>query len=89
MHALTDKTHLNNSLHHIQKHTPVSLADPLELGGDEAGEERPDAAPVYEGFSHAPHPHVNVSWGAVELQQSAGQVFVVQNYSQLSLVPRS
>lgn len=69
-----------------RSHSPVSLADFLELGGDEAGKQRTHAAITDERLGHAGQPHVDVVGGAVQRQQPAGQVGVVQDLAQLPQV---
>ncbi len=66
---------------------PVTLADPLELYCDEAGEQRPHTAAADKRLRHASQPDVNVVGRTVVLQQPAGQVGVVQDLSELRLVP--
>ena len=65
---------------------PVSLADVLELVGDEAGEQRAHTASPDEGFCHSSHPHVDVAGCSIQLQEPGRQACVVQNLSQLCLV---
>lgn len=64
-------------------HLPVSIADPLELLAQEAGQERPHSASFYQGLSNGPYPDVNVVRGLVEIQQLAGQPLVPQHSTQL------
>lgn len=65
---------------------PVTLADPLELSCDEAGEQRPHSAAADKWLRHSSHPDVDVVGRTVVLQQPAGQVVVVQDPSKLCLV---
>lgn len=68
-------------------HTPVTLADLLELCCNKAGEQRPHTAATDKRLCNASHPDVDVVGRTVELQQPAGQVCVIQDPSELRLVP--
>lgn len=71
-----------------RSYAPVSLADPLELRADETSEERTHAAVADKRLGHTGQPHVDVVGRAVQLQEPAGQVGVIQDLAQFLQVPR-
>lgn len=48
---------------------PVALANLLELGGNQAGEQGSDPSPGNKGLSYSSQPHVDVVRCLVEAQQ--------------------
>lgn len=66
----------------VENTLPVSLADLLELGGNDTGEHRPDSASGDERFGDTSHPEVDVFRDAIELDEFPCQIWVIQHRPQ-------
>lgn len=66
---------------------PVSLADPLELGGNDTGEHRPDSTSGNKRFCNACCPKVDVIGTAIKLDEFTCQICVIQHRPQFSYIP--
>lgn len=71
----------------VESLLPVSLADLLELGGNDTGEHWPDSASGDKRFSNASCPKVDVFGRAVKLEEFTCKNGVIQHTCQFIDIP--
>lgn len=59
------------------------MADPLELGGDQAGKQGTNSSSRDKRLRNSCQPHVDVVRSPIEIQKILGQIRVVHHFSQL------